>query len=128
MIEYCDCWWLSCDYFYFFQSLVFAMTSGQMWNHIRGPPLFQRTQHGVSYVHGSSSSQFVIETYIIMMLNVAVAFGMILMNEAMRGKGEAKKRKLLAIIGFSLTFIFFCLLLSIFRSKAAGYPFSLLFY
>lgn len=25
-------------FFYFCQCVVFAMTSGQMWNHIRGPP------------------------------------------------------------------------------------------
>jgi oligosaccharyltransferase complex subunit gamma len=34
---------------------VFAMISGQMWNHIRGPPLVQKTQNGqVAYIHGSS--------------------------------------------------------------------------
>lgn len=34
---------------------VFAMTSGQMWNHIRGPPLVHKTQGGqVAYIHGSS--------------------------------------------------------------------------
>jgi oligosaccharyltransferase complex subunit gamma len=31
------------------------MMSGQMWNHIRGPPLVQKTQNGqVAYIHGSS--------------------------------------------------------------------------
>lgn len=50
-------------------SIVFAMTSGQMWNHIRGPPLMHRTAKGVSYVHGSSSGQFVVETYIIIILS-----------------------------------------------------------
>ena len=34
---------------------VFAMISGQMWNHIRGPPLVHKTQGGqVAYIHGSS--------------------------------------------------------------------------
>ena len=33
---------------------VFAMTSGQMWNHIRGPPLVQKTQTGQVFIHGSS--------------------------------------------------------------------------
>lgn len=34
---------------------VFAMISGQMWNHIRGPPLVHKTQNGqVAYIHGSS--------------------------------------------------------------------------
>lgn len=25
-----------------FQTLIFAMTSGQMWNHIRGPPFMHK--------------------------------------------------------------------------------------
>ena len=38
---------------------VFAMTSGQMWNHIRGPPFIHKTQNGnVAYIHGSSQVRF----------------------------------------------------------------------
>lgn len=48
--------------------LLFAMISGQMWSHIRSPPLMHRTNKGVSYIHGSSSGQFVIETYIVFAL------------------------------------------------------------
>jgi len=33
---------------------VFAMISGQMWNHIRGPPLVQKSQKGQIFIHGSS--------------------------------------------------------------------------
>ncbi|KAF7284866.1 hypothetical protein GWI33_021507 [Rhynchophorus ferrugineus] len=88
----------------------FTMTSGQMWNHIRGPPFVHRNQHGqVAYIHGSSQGQFVFETYIIMLLNGAVVLGMILMTEAAKGK------------------VFFSLLLSIFRTKTQGYPYSFLF-
>jgi len=108
-------------------SIVFAMTSGQMWNHIRGPPLMQRTQKGVSYIHGSSSGQFVIETYLVIIMNAAVCLGMILMNESMRGKGDPRKRKIMAMVGLGLTAIFFSFLLSVFRSKAGGYPYSFLF-
>jgi oligosaccharyltransferase complex subunit gamma len=108
-------------------SVVFAMTSGMMWNHIRGPPLMHRTARGVSYIHGSSSGQFVVESYIIIILNAAIALGMILMNEAMKGKGDPRKRKIMAMFGMGLTAIFFSLLLSIFRGKAHGYPYSFLF-
>ena len=39
---------------------VFAMTSGQMWNHIRGPPFIHKTQNGnVAYIHGSSQVRFI---------------------------------------------------------------------
>ena len=34
---------------------VFAMTSGQMWNHIRGPPFVNKGRDGgVAYIHNSS--------------------------------------------------------------------------
>lgn len=48
----------------------FAMVSGQMWNHIRGPPFLHKSQNGgVSYVHASSQGQLVVETYIVMFLS-----------------------------------------------------------
>lgn len=108
--------------------IVFAMISGQMWNHIRGPPLMQRTQRGISYIHGSSSGQLVMESYIIMGLYASVVLGMILMNEApLVPGGESKKKTALAIGGLVLFVFFFSSLLSVFRSKAHGYPYSFLF-
>uniref|UniRef100_A0A8C8RJY5 Tumor suppressor candidate 3 n=1 Tax=Pelusios castaneus TaxID=367368 RepID=A0A8C8RJY5_9SAUR len=52
--------------------VVFAMTSGQMWNHIRGPPYAHKNpQNGqVSYIHGSSQAQFVAESHIILLLKL----------------------------------------------------------
>lgn len=108
-------------------AIVLAMTSGQMWNHIRGPPLMHRTSRGVSYIHGSSSAQFVVETYLIILLNGAIAFGFILLTNALKAKSDPKKAKFMAIAGLVMTAIFFSSLLSIFRSKAHGYPFSFLF-
>lgn len=47
-----------------------AMISGQMWNHIRSPPLLHRGANGgISYIHGSSQAQLVIESYIVMFLS-----------------------------------------------------------
>lgn len=49
------------------------MTSGQMWNHIRGPPFVHRTNAGnIAYVHGSSQGQFVLETYIVMGISINI--------------------------------------------------------
>lgn len=109
--------------------IVFAMISGQMWNHIRNPPLMQRSQNGISYIHGSSSGQFIIETYIIFGVNAAITIGLILLIESMKhGKGiDPKKRNIMAIAGLVLVSIFFSALLSIFRGKAGGYPYSFLF-
>ncbi|XP_030383596.1 tumor suppressor candidate 3 [Scaptodrosophila lebanonensis] len=105
----------------------FAMISGQMWNHIRGPPLVHKTQNGgVAYIHGSSQGQLVVETYIIMFLNAMIVLGMILLIESGTLKGHNKNR-IMAMAGLVLLTVFFSFLLSVFRSKAQGYPYSFLF-
>lgn len=110
-------------------SIVLLMTSGQMWNHIRGAPLMQRGRNQNNYIHGSSSGQFVIETYLVMLVNAGLAIGMVLMTDGLRsGIGtEGKRRKILARAGFFMVVFFFSLLLSIFRQKSYGYPYRLLF-
>ncbi|XP_076651727.1 oligosaccharide transferase gamma subunit isoform X1 [Halictus rubicundus] len=111
-------------------ALFFTLTmiSGQMWNHIRAPPFIYKSSSGnVAYIHTSSQGQFILETYIVMVLNGAVVLGMILITEAASRKGDVKKRRIFAVIGMVLVAIFFSLLLSIFRNKAQGYPYSLLF-
>lgn len=109
-------------------SIIFAMTSGQMWNHIRGPPFMHKNpQNGqVSYIHGSSQGQFIMETYIVILLNCAVTVGMILLNEAHTIKGDASKKRIMALIGLGAVAFFFSLLLSVFRAKYQGYPYSFL--
>jgi hypothetical protein len=49
---------------------IFIMLSGQMWNHIRGPPFYHRNpQTGqIGYFSGTSQYQFIAETYIIMLM------------------------------------------------------------
>merc|ERR1719402_1689683 len=106
---------------------VFAMISGQMWNHIRGPPFIHKTQNGgVAYIHGSSQGQFVLETYFVMMIYGLIVCGLILLTEAADTKGDVGKRRILAVVGLALLAFFFSLILSIFRSKAGGYPYSFL--
>ena len=98
-----------------------------MWNHIRGPPYMHRNQQGqVSYVHGSSQGQFIIETYIVIFLNASVVIGMILLNEANTLKTDSSKKRMMALIGLVLVAFFFSLLLSVFRAKYHGYPYSFL--
>ena len=98
-----------------------------MWNHIRGPPFVQKTQSGgVSYIHGSSQGQFVLETYFVMVIYGLIVCGMIMLTEAGDSKGDVGKRRILAVVGLALLAFFFSLILSIFRSKAGGYPYSFL--
>ncbi|XP_075212414.1 oligosaccharide transferase gamma subunit [Lycorma delicatula] len=106
-----------------------AMVSGQMWNHIRGPPFVHRLQSGgVAYIHGSSQGQFVLETYIIIVLNSAIVLGMIMMTDAAARKNcDVRMRQILSLVGLAIVAIFFSVILSIFRSKAHGYPYSFLF-
>ncbi|XP_072040444.1 dolichyl-diphosphooligosaccharide--protein glycosyltransferase subunit TUSC3-like isoform X1 [Amphiura filiformis] len=109
-------------------SIVFAMTSGQMWNHIRGPPYAHRNpQTGqVSYIHGSSQGQFVAETHIVILLHAAVTIGMILLNKNSITEGDIRKRRVVTVIGLVMVVFFFSLMLSVFRAKYKGYPYSFL--
>jgi hypothetical protein len=62
--------------------------------------------------------------------DAAVVLGMILLTEAANTKGGAAdvgKRRIMAIFGLAIVAFFFSLLLSIFRSKAGGYPYRLAF-
>lgn len=53
----------------------FIFVSGQMWNHIRSPPFVHKSSTGgVSYIHGSSQGQLVVETYIVMFLSKCFYF------------------------------------------------------
>lgn len=110
-------------------AVIFCMISGQMWNHIRGPPFMNRNpQTGqVSYIHGSSQGQYIFETYIVMILNVAIVVGMILLTEAGALATDPQKKKMVAAAGLACVVIFFSLLLSVFRAKYHGYPYSFLF-
>ena len=66
------------------------------------------------------------EIYFIMVLYFLITVGMVLLIEAAENKGDVGKRRLFAIVGLALFAFFFSLILSIFRSKAGGYPYSFL--
>jgi len=104
-----------------------TMISGQMWNHIRGPPLMHRNQQGIiTYIHNSSQGQFIIETYIIIILNTILVFGAVIMTDSYTKKTDSKTRKIMTVGGLALVVFLFSVILSIFKSKAHGYPYSFL--
>ncbi|XP_028445069.1 dolichyl-diphosphooligosaccharide--protein glycosyltransferase subunit MAGT1 isoform X2 [Perca flavescens] len=82
---------------------VLIMTSGQMWNHIRGPPYAHKNPSTgqVSYIHGSSQAQFVAETHIVLLFNAAVTMGMVLLCEAATSDMDIGKRKRSANVAIS---------------------------
>ena len=107
---------------------VLAMLSGQMWNKIRNPDLFRKTQNDITWIHLSRKRQFILETYFVLFMYGFVVLGMLLVTEsAESGNTKVARRKITAFIGVVLILIFFSLLLSIFKSKLHGYPYSLLF-
>ncbi|WKY00541.1 hypothetical protein Q1695_014964 [Nippostrongylus brasiliensis] len=123
--------------------ITFVFLSGQMWNHIRGPPFIMNNPQTreASFIHGSTQYQLVAETYIVGALYAAITFGFILLNEAASPSSEGSEKKksssskpffgvnnnMLAYVGLGLVVVFFSLMLSIFRSKYRGYPYSFLF-
>jgi oligosaccharyltransferase complex subunit gamma len=55
-----------------------------------------------------------------------IVLGMIMLTES-GSEPDVKKGRLMAIAGLILVAVFFSLILSVFRSKAQGYPYSFLF-
>lgn len=108
--------------------IMFAMTSGQMWLHIRGAPFahVDRNTGRTSFIHGGSNMMFVAESYIIAVVNGVIAFGFIMMADAPKDPTNLNS-KYMSYGGLALVVIFFSILLAIFRMKHRGYPYSLLF-
>ncbi|ETE65501.1 Tumor suppressor candidate 3 [Ophiophagus hannah] len=59
-------------------------------------------------------------------IDAAITMGMVLLNEAATSKGDVGKRRIICLVGLGLVVFFFSFLLSIFRSKYHGYPYSFL--
>lgn len=75
-------------------AITFIFMSGQMWNHIRGPP-FMITNPNTkepSFIHGSTQFQLIAETYIVGLLYALIAIGFICVNEA-ADQSNSKDRK-----------------------------------
>uniref|UniRef100_F7BQR9 Dolichyl-diphosphooligosaccharide--protein glycosyltransferase subunit MAGT1 n=1 Tax=Macaca mulatta TaxID=9544 RepID=F7BQR9_MACMU len=80
----------------------------------------------LNYIHGSSQAQFVAETHIVLLFNGGVTLGMVLLCEAATSDMDIGKRKIMCVAGIGLVVLFFSWMLSIFRSKYHGYPYSFL--
>jgi oligosaccharyltransferase complex subunit gamma len=108
---------------------ILMFISGQMWNQIRGPPLVHRNpQTGqIRLIADGNQRQYVAETYIIYAIYGSIVAGVILMNEAPKYLNDGAKNKVLAFGGIGMVLVFFSMILSIFKSKYQGYPYSLLF-
>jgi oligosaccharyltransferase complex subunit gamma len=110
--------------------IVFAFMSGQMWNHIRGPPFVMThpQTRETSFIHGSTQYQLIAETYIVLLMYAAVTAGVVVLNDAVSIKTDQNKRRMFVYVGLGMVIVFFSLLLSVFRSKYQGYPYHFLFH
>ncbi|KAE9556253.1 hypothetical protein FO519_000592 [Halicephalobus sp. NKZ332] len=108
-------------------AIVLCFMSGQMWNHIRGPPFFMThpQTRETSFIHGSTQYQLVSETYIVLGFYGIITAGMVLLLEAPERKDY---KKFASFIGIGIVAVFFSLLLSVFRMKYQGYPYHFLFH
>ena len=66
------------------------------------------------------------ETYFVLGMYGLFVLGMILLCEAGDQKTDPGLRRIQAVAGLGLAMFFYSLILSIFRSKAGGYPYSFL--
>ena len=100
-----------------------------MWNHIRGPPLYYKNpQTGqTGYFSGTSQYQFIAETYVILALYAVISIGIVLMGDKFTVLEEMGIQKYTPMIGLCVVVLVFGYLLSIFRMKYGGYPYSFLF-
>ncbi|CAH8594243.1 unnamed protein product [Heterobilharzia americana] len=109
--------------------IILCAISGQVYNHIRGPPLFHAAPPKgeiKAFIYGGSDYQFVAETFIVMILYIACSGGILLMNEV-GSTTDPTKRKVFTISGIALFMISVNLILSVFRKKYPGYPYGLFF-
>ncbi|CAL8095489.1 unnamed protein product [Calicophoron daubneyi] len=109
-------------------AIIFCAISGQVYNQIRGPPLLHVTPNGgiKNVIYPSSDYQFVAETLIVMALYIASTAGILLINHV-DGTGDAGKKKVYLLGGVGLFSVAFSFLLSVFRRKYQGYPYSFFF-
>lgn len=108
-------------------TLICFFISGQTWNMINGPPFMSNRKNDMGIIADDSNMQYVAETYIVFLLYFGVSAGIILLNEAPKIRSKNGKRKgILAVTGILVVVFLFSFLLSIFRSKYHGYPYSFL--
>jgi len=111
----------------FIIGVVCYFISGQTWNLINAPPFTSKQKDALIIFADDSNMQYIAETYIVFLLYFGVCVGMILLNEAPKLRSKmGKRRAIAAILGILIVVFLFSFLLSIFRSKYQGYPYSFL--
>ncbi|OAR02580.1 hypothetical protein LLEC1_00333 [Akanthomyces lecanii] len=105
---------------------VLLFTSGHMFNHIRKVPYIAGDgRGGISYFAGGFQNQFGLETQIIAAIYGLLSFCTITLAVKVPRMTDAKTQQITVFIWGAVLFLMYSFLLSVFRFKNAGYPFSL---
>ncbi|KAK0615048.1 hypothetical protein B0T17DRAFT_497832 [Bombardia bombarda] len=105
---------------------ILLFTSGHMFNHIRKVPyVASNGKGGVSYFAGGFQNQYGMETQVIAAIYGVLSFAAISLVVKVPRITDARTQGIAIFAWGSILFIMYSFLLSIFRMKNAGYPFSL---
>ncbi|KAH8700006.1 OST3/OST6 family protein [Ilyonectria robusta] len=105
---------------------ILLFTSGHMFNHIRKVPYVAGDgRGGVSYVASGFQSQFGLETQIVAALYGILSFCAISLAVKVPRIADSKTQQVAVIAWGGVLFLVYSFLLSVFRIKNGGYPFSL---
>ncbi|ERT01876.1 oligosaccharyltransferase complex subunit gamma [Sporothrix brasiliensis 5110] len=105
---------------------ILLFTSGHMFNHIRKVPYVAGDgRGGISYFAGGFQNQFGMETQLIAAMYGILSFAAISLAVKVPRIADEKMQQVAALIWGAVIFLMYSFLLSVFRMKNGGYPFSL---
>ncbi|PTB67212.1 hypothetical protein BBK36DRAFT_1135304 [Trichoderma citrinoviride] len=105
---------------------ILLFTSGHMFNHIRKVPyIVGDGKGGVSYIAGGFQSQLGLETQIVAAIYGVLSFCAITLAVKVPRMADSKTQQVAVIVWSLILFLVYSFLLSVFRIKNGGYPFSL---
>lgn len=105
---------------------ILLFTSGHMFNQIRKVPYVAGNgKGGVSYFAGGFQNQFGMETQVVAGVYALLAFCTIGLATKVPRMTDPKRQQIAVVTWGVVLFVLYSFLLSIFRIKNGGYPFSL---
>ncbi|KAL7788174.1 oligosaccharyl transferase [Trichoderma ceciliae] len=105
---------------------ILLFTSGHMFNHIRKVPYIVGDGHGgVSYIAGGFQSQLGLETQVVAAIYGVLSFCTITLAVKVPRMADSKSQQVAVVVWSVILFLVYSFLLSVFRVKNSGYPFSL---
>ena len=99
-----------------------------MWNHIRGPPyVMPQGNNKIQYIAPGFSSQYVLETQLVASLLCVCALSIVFLSHNLPKIANQMTQRIAMVGGFGVFLVAYSMVISLFRIKNGGYPFSILF-